>query len=179
MRLGGGGLYPRNGVALSVRSRVAGARLLHDRHRCRRDHDRTGRGCLLCPQLAQRSAAEWLDRAFIRRSQLFCLAPEFRQGVELVLQDIRRSMPEGPFDLILCRNLVFTYFGDALQRGISDQLQERLRPGWLSRPGRPRSFAGRCQRLGAHCSKTGDLSAGGMMQSSEITDKSAPAFSAR
>jgi len=54
---------------------------------------------------------EWLDRAFIRRSQLFCLAPEFRQGVELVLQDIRRSMPEG------------------LQRGISDQLQERLRPG--------------------------------------------------
>ena len=72
---------------------------------------------------------EWLDRAFIRRSQLFCLAPEFRQGVELVLQDIRRSMPEGPFDLILCRNLVFTYFGDVLQRGISDQLQERLRPG--------------------------------------------------
>ena len=72
---------------------------------------------------------EWLDRAFIRCSQLFCLAPEFRQGVELVLQDIRRSMPEGPFDLILCRNLVFTYFGDVLQRGISDQLQERLRPG--------------------------------------------------
>ena len=53
---------------------------------------------------------EWLDRAFIRRSKLFCLAPEFRQGVELMLQDIRRSMPEGPFDLILCRNLVFTYF---------------------------------------------------------------------
>ena len=71
----------------------------------------------------------WLDRAFARRGQLFCLAPEFRQGVELVLQDIRRSMPEGPFDLILCRNLVFTYFDDALQRRISDQLRERLRPG--------------------------------------------------
>jgi chemotaxis protein methyltransferase CheR len=72
---------------------------------------------------------EWLDRAFIRRSQLFCLAPEFRRGVELVLQDIRRSMPDGPFDLILCRNLVFTYFDEALQRRISEQLGERLRPG--------------------------------------------------
>ena len=71
---------------------------------------------------------EWLDRAFIRRGQLFCLAPEFRRGVELVLQDIRREMPDGPFDLILCRNLVFTYFGEALQRRISDQLRERLRP---------------------------------------------------
>jgi chemotaxis protein methyltransferase CheR len=72
---------------------------------------------------------EWLDRAFIRRGQLFCLAPEFRKGVELVLQDIRRSMPDGPFDLILCRNLVFTYFDEALQRRISEQLRERLRPG--------------------------------------------------
>jgi chemotaxis protein methyltransferase CheR len=45
---------------------------------------------------------EWLDRAFIRCGQLFCLAPEFRKGVELVLEDIRRSMPDGPFDLILC-----------------------------------------------------------------------------
>jgi chemotaxis protein methyltransferase CheR len=72
---------------------------------------------------------EWLDRAFIRRGELFCLAPEFRKGAELILQDIRRSMPDGPFDLILCRNLVFTYFDEALQRRISEQLRERLRPG--------------------------------------------------
>jgi chemotaxis protein methyltransferase CheR len=71
---------------------------------------------------------EWLDRAFIRRGQLFCLAPEFRKGVDLVLQDIRRSMPDGPFDLILCRNLAFTYFDEALQRQIADQLRQRLRP---------------------------------------------------
>jgi chemotaxis protein methyltransferase CheR len=38
-------------------------------------------------------------------------------------------MPDGPFDLILCRNLVFTYFDEALQRRISEQLRERLRPG--------------------------------------------------
>jgi chemotaxis protein methyltransferase CheR len=37
-------------------------------------------------------------------------------------------MPGSPFDLILCRNLVFTYFDEALQRRISDQPRERLRP---------------------------------------------------
>jgi chemotaxis protein methyltransferase CheR len=38
-------------------------------------------------------------------------------------------MPDGFFDLILCRNLAFTYFDDALQRRISDQLRKRLHPG--------------------------------------------------
>jgi chemotaxis protein methyltransferase CheR len=70
----------------------------------------------------------WLDQAFIRSGDRFCVVPEFREGVEFVLQDIRRSMPAGPFDLILCRNLVFTYFDEALQRRILDQLLERLRP---------------------------------------------------
>ena len=46
-----------------------------------------------------------------------------------MLQDIRQSMPDGPFSLILCRNFVFTYFDEALQHRIADQLRERLRPG--------------------------------------------------
>jgi chemotaxis protein methyltransferase CheR len=71
----------------------------------------------------------WVDRAFVRRGPLCCLAQDFRQAVGLALQDIRQSMPNGPFDLILCRNLVFTYFDVALQRRISDQLRPRLRPG--------------------------------------------------
>jgi chemotaxis protein methyltransferase CheR len=71
----------------------------------------------------------WVDRAFVRRGPLFCLAQEFRQAVELVLQDIRQAMPDGPFDLILCRNLVFTYFDEALQRRISDELRQRLQRG--------------------------------------------------
>lgn len=70
----------------------------------------------------------WLDQAFIRSGDRFCLVPGFRQDVEFVLQDIHRLMPAGPFDLILCRNLVFTYFDEALQRQISDQLLKRLRP---------------------------------------------------
>jgi chemotaxis protein methyltransferase CheR len=70
----------------------------------------------------------WLDQAFIRSGDRFCVIPEFRESVEFALEDIRRSMPAGPFDLILCRNLVFTYFDETLQRQISDQLLERLRP---------------------------------------------------
>jgi chemotaxis protein methyltransferase CheR len=71
----------------------------------------------------------WVERAFTRHGPLFCLAAEFREGVQLKLQDIRQSMPEGPFDLILCRNLVFTYFDEMLQRRIAEQLRERLPPG--------------------------------------------------
>jgi chemotaxis protein methyltransferase CheR len=72
---------------------------------------------------------QWVEQAFAWCGPLFCLRGEFRQGVRFELQDIRRSMPDGPFDLILCRNLAFTYFDDALQRRISDELRQRLRPG--------------------------------------------------
>ena len=43
-------------------------------------------------------------------------------------QDIRSSMPDGPFDLILCRNLVFTYFDNALQGRLMNKMTERLAP---------------------------------------------------
>ena len=43
-------------------------------------------------------------------------------------QDIRHEFPEGRFDLILCRNLVFTYFATALQAAIARRLAERLVP---------------------------------------------------
>jgi chemotaxis protein methyltransferase CheR len=71
----------------------------------------------------------WVERAFTRHGPLCCLAAKFREGVQLELQDIRHSMPECRFDLILCRNLVFTYFDEALQCRIAEQLRERLRPG--------------------------------------------------
>jgi chemotaxis protein methyltransferase CheR len=72
---------------------------------------------------------QWVELAFTRRGPLFCLKEEFQEGVRFERQDIRRSIPDGPFDLILCRNLAFTYFDDALQRRISDRLHERLRSG--------------------------------------------------
>lgn len=63
---------------------------------------------------------------------LLCVKDEHRHGVSFVKQDIRAAMPAGPFDLILCRNLVFTYFELELQRRVLSELAARLRPeGYL------------------------------------------------
>jgi chemotaxis protein methyltransferase CheR len=70
----------------------------------------------------------WIARAFFPSGSLLCLLPEFRQEVHFMMQDVRSAMPDGPFDLILCRNLVFTYFDDTLQRRLARQLVERLVP---------------------------------------------------
>jgi len=44
-------------------------------------------------------------------------------------EDIRSSMPDGPFSLVCCRNLVFTYFDAALQHRLLRALRAQLRPG--------------------------------------------------
>lgn len=63
---------------------------------------------------------------------LLCVKDEHRRGVSFVKQDIRTAMPAGPFDLILCRNLVFTYFDLESQRRVLSKLAARLRPdGYL------------------------------------------------
>ena len=43
--------------------------------------------------------------------------------------DIRQQQPDGPFDLILCRNLVFTYFAVAAQTETLRAIVARLAPG--------------------------------------------------
>jgi chemotaxis protein methyltransferase CheR len=46
--------------------------------------------------------------------------------VEFLQQDIRIHQPSGPFDLVLCRNLAFTYFDEAAQRRIVSRLAEQM-----------------------------------------------------
>ncbi len=60
-----------------------------------------------------------------------CLRAEFRAGVTFRRQDLRREMPPGPFELIFCRNLAFTYFAEDLQRRVAEALIARLAPGGL------------------------------------------------
>ena len=71
----------------------------------------------------------WLSLAFDRTGGQYCLRPALRNSVSFMAQDIRQTRPGDPFDLILCRNLVFTYFDRERQRQILAQLNERLRPG--------------------------------------------------
>lgn len=75
--------------------------------------------------------ADWIDKAFERvedKEEPYVLRPAYRHGITWRQQDLREEMPEGPFDLILCRNLAFTYFAEPLQRRILQRLKERLRP---------------------------------------------------
>ncbi len=72
----------------------------------------------------------WLERAF-RSDQDggYCVRDIFLQPVMFLRQDLRREMPEGPFHLVLCRNLAFTYFDPASQRQVAEKLAGRLRHG--------------------------------------------------
>lgn len=71
----------------------------------------------------------WLTDAFARDKESYCLRGEFRADVAFLQQDVRQALPDGPFELILCRNLVFTYFDEAQQRTILRRLLDRLVPG--------------------------------------------------
>ncbi len=70
--------------------------------------------------------ASWIDRAFRRVDGQHELRPEFTTGIEFRCEDLRERCPTGPFDLVLCRNLAFTYFDDALQRETLTRLKDRL-----------------------------------------------------
>ena len=71
---------------------------------------------------------EWLTLAFNRSGDEFYVRDLFRGGIDFRLQDIRREQPAGPFHLILCRHLVFTYFDEQFQREILRQMTARLCP---------------------------------------------------
>lgn len=75
---------------------------------------------------------EMRNTAFTRTDERYCLKPLYQAMVEFRQQDIRTTLPDEHFDLILCRNLVFTYFDETLQHLILKRLLSRLLPeGWL------------------------------------------------
>ncbi len=73
--------------------------------------------------------AEWIRSAFTETDEGYRLGERFTEPVVLLRQDVRQAMPTGPFDLVLCRNLVFTYFESGLQAelllGMLERVQER------------------------------------------------------
>jgi chemotaxis protein methyltransferase CheR len=92
--------------------------------------ERARRGCY--PRGALRELPpEWAARAFPDSGPEPCLAPAFREGLTFLRQDLRAGMPDGPFHLVLCRNVAFTYFAPPLQREVLSRLVERLVPGGL------------------------------------------------
>lgn len=72
---------------------------------------------------------EWAAQAFEKADNLLCVRPAFRKGVTFALEDIKKRMPKGPFALVLCRNLAFTYFDEPVQRRILNGLAACMQIG--------------------------------------------------
>jgi chemotaxis protein methyltransferase CheR len=89
---------------------------------------RARRGCYPPSSLRELPRA-WQERAFVREGRWVCLKPELRRPVEFRQSDLRHATPAGPFHLILCRNLAFTYFAESDQRAVASRLESLLAPG--------------------------------------------------
>ncbi len=72
---------------------------------------------------------ELLSRHFDVDEDCIRLHADVKAAVHFERRDIRQSMPEGPFDLVLCRNLAFTYFDEQTQRAMVAAIAARLRDG--------------------------------------------------
>jgi chemotaxis protein methyltransferase CheR len=71
----------------------------------------------------------WRERAFERHGRLWRLREDLRARVEFLHQDLLGELPQREFDLVLCRNMAFTYFdSEGAQRAL-ERLASRLRPG--------------------------------------------------
>jgi chemotaxis protein methyltransferase CheR len=71
--------------------------------------------------------SKMMSQAFTQKYDLFCLKRQYRTRVQFQQQDIRNELPDSSFNLILCRNLVFTYFSHELQSKIVPNILQRLK----------------------------------------------------
>ena len=71
----------------------------------------------------------WRESAFRREEGRFRLCPRYRQDIDFIRQDINQEAPVGPFYVILCRNLAFTYFDERHRKQTLGRLMNALKPG--------------------------------------------------
>ena len=90
--------------------------------------DRAQEGCYPMSSIRE-MPSEMISEAFTRKNDLYCLKKMYRTRVLFQQQDIRNAQPDSTFDLILCRNLVFTYFTIEMQQDIVQLILLRLKPG--------------------------------------------------
>lgn len=61
----------------------------------------------------------WRDQVFSRQDDQYCLKIEYKDDVQFILHDVRDEFHDDLvgkyFDLVLCRNFVFTYLDEPLQ----------------------------------------------------------------
>lgn len=99
----------------------------------------------------------WRTMAFEPSGDKYCLHASYKKYVEFMRHDIRTPVINGPFCMILCRNLAFTYFDTVLQIEIAERLYHALHPGGVlvigvheSLPEAFTGFAAHSARLGIY-----------------------------
>jgi chemotaxis protein methyltransferase CheR len=92
--------------------------------------DRARRACYPAASLRE-LPPELTAQAFTGSNGCWRLRPAHRQGVVFLQQDLRTEAPPGRFDLVLCRNLAFTYFAPALQEAVLERIALSLEPRGL------------------------------------------------
>jgi chemotaxis protein methyltransferase CheR len=91
---------------------------------------RARRGCYAAGSLKDLPRG-WRGSEFVQCGEWFCVREGLREGIEFRLEDIRVTQPVGPLHLILCRNLVFTYFEPQLQARLLAAMGDRLVPAGM------------------------------------------------
>jgi chemotaxis protein methyltransferase CheR len=89
---------------------------------------RARRGCYARSSLKDLPPA-YFEQAFVPAAQEWRLGEAYREDVTFAEQDVRRTAPPGPFHLVLCRYVAFTYFDESRQREVLRTIVERLVPG--------------------------------------------------
>ena len=71
----------------------------------------------------------WQEALFERRGGALAVRHAYRTAVTLRAQDLQREAPDGSFDIVLCRNVAFTYFAAPVQREVLARIAAHSRPG--------------------------------------------------
>jgi chemotaxis protein methyltransferase CheR len=108
------------GIGLEIVATDVDARLL----------ERARAACYL-PGSLEELPSGWIAAAFDSGGEELRLRAAFQAPVRFLRQDVREEMPSGSFDLVLCRNLVFTYFEPSFQLLVAKRILGRLVPGGL------------------------------------------------
>lgn len=73
--------------------------------------------------------SDWREQVFVRQGDQYLLKPEYRQNCVFRVEDVRKVVPSERFQIVLCRNLVFTYFDDVQQEKILERMKTVINEG--------------------------------------------------
>lgn len=71
----------------------------------------------------------WRQAGFVRLDGTYRLRATIRSPVTVMRHDVRDEPLAGPFQLVLCRNVAFTYFDIELQHEVAGRLAACIGPG--------------------------------------------------